>query len=324
MFKKIIKTIINTFVSYKKLDLVYDQIKNDYKSTKVLLGRIQSSNNKNLKINSLKQVEFQVFSQFGDDGIIQYLVNRLPIRNKTFIEFGVENYRESNTRFLLINDYWSGFVIDGSQSNIEFIKSEQYYSFYDLKVNASFITKENINELLFRSQFHKDIGILSIDIDGNDYWIWNQIDEYRPVVLICEYNSLFGFKPNTIIYDSTFVRGIKSPFNFYGTSLKSIYNLSKERGYTFIGCNSAGNNAYFIKNEYLSYLEINFPSLEEGFVFASFSEVWDKNRNALRGVDKIMSLDGLEVYNTECNIVEKFNAKEVIDSLLKTNKITTN
>lgn len=321
MVSKIIKSFINTFVNYKKVDLIYDQVKNDYKSTKVLLGKMQSRHNSTLKIKKLNEVEFQVFSQFGDDGIIQYLINNLPIPAKTFIEFGVENYRESNTRFLLINDYWSGYIIDGSKLNIESIKSEQFYSFYDLKVEASFIKKTNINELLGNSNFHHELGILSIDIDGNDYWIWQQIEQFRPCILICEYNSLFGFKPFTIPYQEDFVRGVNSPFNFYGTSLRSVFNLSKERGYTFIGCNSAGNNAYFIKDQYLEYLNMSVPTLEEGFEFASFSEVWDENRNALRGEKKIKSLHGLEVYNTETQQIENFNAEEIISELKAANKI---
>lgn len=321
MIKKLYKSLINTLVSYKKINLVYDEVKNDYKSTKVLLGKMQSLQNRGLKVKKLSEVEFQVFSQFGDDGIIQYLINHLPIPAKTFIEFGVENYRESNTRFLLINDYWSGFIIDGSKSNIETIKAEQYYSFYDLRVEAAFIKKSNINELLRKSSFEKELGILSIDIDGNDFWIWEEIEHYRPCILICEYNSLFGFKPYTIQYQEDFVRGINTPFNFYGTSLKSVFDLSKERGYTFIGCNSAGNNAYFIKNQYFENLSIAAPTLEEGFKFASFSEVWDENRNALRGEKKINSINGLEVYNTETKQIEHINSEEIISELRAANKL---
>lgn len=321
MIKKIYKSLINTFVNYKKVDIIHDYVKNDYKSTKVLLGKMLSNQNKGLRINKLNEVEFQVFSQFGDDGIIQYLINNLPIQEKTFIEFGVENYKESNTRFLLINDYWSGYIIDGSKINIESIKGEQYYSFYNLKVEAAFINKSNINELLGKSNFKQDIGILSIDIDGNDFWIWEQIQHYRPSILICEYNSLFGFKPFTIPYQEDFVRGVNSPFNFYGTSLKSVYNLSKERGYTFIGCNSAGNNAYFINNQFVQNLSLPIPSLEEGFQFASFSEVWDENRNALRGEQKVKSLHGLEVFNTETKQIEQIDAEEIIRKLKEANKI---
>lgn len=324
MFKIIKKTIVNSLMSYKKINLIYDEVKNDYKSTKALLGKIQSENNRRKSIKSLKEVEFQVFSQFGDDGIIQYLINKIPIKSKTFIEFGVENYRESNTRFLLINDFWSGFIIDGSQANIESLKSEQFYSFYDLKVDASFITKDNINDLLDKSGFAHDIGILSVDIDGNDFWIWSQIERFRPTILTCEYNSLFGFEPYTIPYEDDFVRGVNTSFNFYGTSLRSIYNLSSERGYTFVGCNSAGNNAYFIKNEFLKHLDFPLPSVEEGYVFAAFSEVWDIDKNALRGGDKIGSIDGMEVYNTESMKLEKVDSSKIIQSLHEANRLQRN
>jgi hypothetical protein len=323
MIKKIYKSLLNTFVSYKKIDFLYEEFKNDYKNSKVLLGKIKAEQNQNKNITTLKDVEFQVFSQFGDDGIIQYLISKLPITNKTFIEFGVENYRESNTRFLLVNNYWSGFVIDGSISNIEFIRQQQWYSFYDLQVECSFITKENINLLLQKSKLKKDVGLLSIDIDGNDYWIWNTIDSVNPVILICEYNSLFGFEhPYTICYEPNFVRGVHSQFNLYGTSLLSIYNLSKSKGYTFIGCNSAGNNSYFIKNDFVKYLDFDLPSLKEGFVFASFSEAWDLKGNALRGLDKINSIHDLTVFNTETNSTENINSSEISSSLVASNKIS--
>jgi hypothetical protein len=321
MLKKIYNSVICSLVSYKKLNLIYDQVKNDYKSPKVILGKMQSENNLFKRVKSFSDIEFQIFSQFGDDGIIQYLVHKIPIPKKTFIEFGVENYREANTRFLMINNYWSGFIIDASKANVASIKSEQLYSFYDLSVEASFITKSNINLLLSKSGFNENLGILSIDIDGNDYWIWSKIDKYCPVIFICEYNSLFGLEPYTIPYKEDFIRGVDSPFNFYGTSLSSINNLSVERGYTFVGCNSAGNNAYFVKNEYIQFLDFPLPSLEEGFVFSSFSEVWDSEKNTLQGVKKIHSINNQLVYNTQTNMLEKFNSEYVVSRLLKANKL---
>jgi hypothetical protein len=322
MLKKIVKSLLNTYVSYKKVDFIYEEHSNDYKNSKVLLGKIKSEQNNIKIINSLQDVEFQVFSQFGDDGIIQYLINKIPIKNKTFIEFGVEDYRESNTRFLLVNNNWSGFIIDGSSSNIESIKRQQLYSFYDLQTECTFVTKENINEILKKSRFKSDLGILSIDIDGNDFWVWQNIDCVNPIILICEYNSLLGFKhPFTVVYDPNFVRGISSKFNFYGTSLLSLVELSKSKGYTFIGCNSAGNNSYFIRNDQLKYLDIRLPTIEEGYVFASFSEAWNDKGEALRGVDKIKSINSLQVFNTLTKKDEKVNSSEIIESLVSANKI---
>ncbi|MBK6479819.1 MAG: hypothetical protein IPF93_16610 [Saprospiraceae bacterium] len=212
-------------------------------------------NNSKSEIKNLNEAEFQVFSQFGDDGIIQWLVNKLPIPHKTFIEFGVENFRESNTRFLLINNYWAGLVIDGDKDNVDSIRKEQIYTFYDLQAECSFITSENINDLVETAKFNQNVGLLSIDIDGNDYWVWEKIEVIKPIIIICEYNSLFGYEdPITIAYKPNFIRGKITPFNFYGTSLKSACNLADSRGYCFIGCNSAGNNAYFIRNDFMHIL----------------------------------------------------------------------
>src|SRR5215217_8673163 len=117
-----------------------------YDTIKILLnqGKMQAEFNKNkIRVQSLEEVEFQVFSQRGEDGIIQYIINQLDIPNKIFIEFGVENYTESNTRFLLINNNWSGLVIDGSAENIRFIKEDFIYWKYDITAYHSFITKDN-------------------------------------------------------------------------------------------------------------------------------------------------------------------------------------
>ena len=115
----------------QRLNETYEISKNlntNIKSPKINLGRIQATlNSQKNRIENLSEVEFQVFSQFGDDGIIQYLVDKLPIKNKTFIEFGVEDYKESNTRFLLINNGWSGFVMDGDEKNVQQICSGQLY-----------------------------------------------------------------------------------------------------------------------------------------------------------------------------------------------------
>ena len=144
----------------------------------------------NLQINSK---EFRVYSQWGDDGIIQYLVHKLNIENKKFIEFGVGNYFESNTHFLLVNNNWSGYVIDGSQKCMDIVKDSPFFWRYDLKLKTAFINKDNINNLLSESNF-SNIGLLHIDLDGNDYWILNAIDmkKYSPDILILEYNSNFG------------------------------------------------------------------------------------------------------------------------------------
>jgi hypothetical protein len=218
----------------------------------LLLGKLHVERIKQKGIVSdLKEVEFQVFSQFGEDGIIQYIINNIEIPNKVFIEFGVENYLESNTRFLLLNDRWSGLVIDGSKAATDFIKKDElvYYR-SDLTVANNFITRVNINDIISAYTQKEDIGLLSIDIDGNDYWIFEVINVIKPRIIICEFNGLFGkdYKV-TVPYKEDFYR-LKEHYSFvyYGASLNALIHLAKEKGYDYIGCGSQGLNAFFVRS----------------------------------------------------------------------------
>lgn len=228
----------------------------------------------------LSDVEFKVFSQFGDDGILQYLLYHLNIspNAQTFVEFGVENYQESNTRFLLINNNWRGLVMDGLESNMEYVRRSSYYWRHNLTAKAAFIDAENINDLISSSGFEGEIGILSIDIDGNDYWVWDKIKVVNPIIVVAEYNGLFGSKHAlTIPYDRNFRRAQAHYSNLYwGCSLAALNHLAIKKKYVFCGCNSAGNNAYFVRNDYVN-AHIPKPSLKEGFNEPKFRESRDKS-----------------------------------------------
>jgi hypothetical protein len=277
-------------------------------NTALLLGKLASNQIKTIKsVSMLSDVEFKVFSQFGDDGIIQWLINNIEIPNKTFIEFGVENYRESNTRFLMMNDNWSGFVMDGCKSNITQIINSEYFWRYELLAKAAFIDKENINELLAIPKFDNDVGLLHIDIDGNDYWIWEAINNTSPIILIIEYNSVFGVEKSiTVPYDSKFVCTQAHHSNLYfGASLPALCNLCTQKGYRFIGCNSAGNNAYFIRNDKLNDI-VKPVSIEQGYVASKFRQ----SRNTkgelthLKKEDQLTEIKGMPVYNTLSKCIE--------------------
>jgi len=110
-------------------------------------GLILSRLNETSISKKLVDHEFRVFSQNGEDGILQKLVKSIEIKNKTFIEFGVEDFFESNLRFLMIKDNWSGFVIDGSMQNMNKLKDSSFYWKHQLESECAFITKDNINEL---------------------------------------------------------------------------------------------------------------------------------------------------------------------------------
>jgi hypothetical protein len=275
--------------------------------TKILLGKLLSKLNSADEFN-IPDIEFKVFSQFGDDGIIQYLIKKLAIEVDTFIEFGVENYNESNTRFLLQNNNWKGLVIDGAQSNIDYIKKSDNYWKHNLQAVCEFITAENINHIIRSAGITGEIGLLHVDIDGNDYWVWQAIDCVNPVIVILEYNSLFGPERKiTIPYDPSFERFKAHHTGLYaGASLAALCELAAQKGYAFVGANSAGNNAYFIRLDKLSSL----PSLsaEQGYVQSRFREHRDETGTLtfLPTDQAIETLRGLPVYNISSKQIEDF------------------
>jgi len=259
------------------------------------------------ELHNIHDAEFKVFSQWGDDGIIQYLINYLNLPNTTFVEFGVEDYKESNTRFLLMNNNWSGLVLDGSSANINAIKNSAVYWKYDLQATHAFITVKNINTLISDAGFSGEIGLLHIDIDGNDYWIWKALEVVTPIIMIVEYNSIFGSDRSiTIPYRPDFVRSKAHYSHLYaGSSLPALCDLALEKGYVFIGSNSAGNNAYFLKKGY----EKNIKTLDvkDGYVVSKFRESRNKDGKLtyLRGDDRLKELKGMPIFNTITNQIEE-------------------
>lgn len=302
LIKRFFARLINFFTNNSLIEI---------EKQKLLLGKILSNQikDKDFEFNSLIDVEYSIFSQFGDDGIIQWLIQNLDLPNKTFIEFGVEDYAESNTRFLMMNDNWSGFVMDGSESNIKNLKSSYYFWKYKLDAKAVFIDKENINNLIEEQEFDKDLGLLHIDLDGNDYYIWDAISVIEPIIVIVEYNSIFGKdRPISTKYDGNFIRSRSHYSNLlFGTSIKSLCELAERKGYSFIGCNGGGNNAYFVRNDKLNDV-VKPTTLEKGYTESKFRESLDENGN-LSYLDKDKArelLKDIEVFNTSLNKIEKF------------------
>lgn len=230
-----------------RLDRRIDEIK-------INQGLILAQLNLSRQAVTLGDCEFKVFSQWGEDGIIQYLVHHLAIRNRTFIEFGVEDFHESNCRFLMMKDRWRGFVIDGSEANITRLRSAYFYWQHPLECLASFITRENVAELLECSGFDKEVGILSVDIDGVDYHVLEALAAWKPSILIVEYNDVFGFeRPVSVPYEADFVRRRKHWSNqYWGANLPAFEHLARQRGYALVGVNGVGSNAFFVRRELLN------------------------------------------------------------------------
>jgi hypothetical protein len=242
------------------------------------IGRIEARQLQNSRSPRLADYEFRVFSQWGDDGIIQYLIRNLNIASKSFIEFGVESYREASTRFLLLHDNWRGLVIDGSQEYMDALRQEEVYWRYDLTAVSSFVTPSNINSLISTHGFAGELGLLSVDIDGMDYWVWKSINVVSPAIVIAEYNSLFGpDRAVTLPLDEKFTRQAAHHSRiYYGVSLAALVKLGEEKGYACVGCNSAGNNVFFVRRD-LMPADWKALTAKEAYVAAKFREVRDEN-----------------------------------------------
>jgi hypothetical protein len=238
------------------------------------LGRIEARQTD--QATTPQEAEFRVFSQWGEDGILQYLIRNVPVARKIFVEFGVENYVESNTRFLLTNNQWSGLVMDGSEENIAYIRRDPIYWASNLKAHHAFITKDNINELLTSNGISGDIGLLSVDIDGNDYWVWDAIDVVSPRIVACEYSSQFGSTAEiTTPYDPAFVRSTAHYSKvYYGASISALTALATRKGYSLVASNSVGNNIFFVRNDLLGGLKVLTP--REAYRRAQFREFHDE------------------------------------------------
>jgi hypothetical protein len=219
--------------------------------TGVLLGQIRAQQILQLgKLPMLSDAGFCVTSQTDEDGILSWLVDRLKVANRTFIEFGVSHYREANTRYLLKSRNWRGLVIDGDPKNIEIIRSDSVSYMRDLLAISAFITRDNINALIAQAGFGARVGLLSTDIDGVDYWVLERVDIEADIVVV-EYNDFLGRLPVSVPYSPDFHRLSKSPHGTYwGASLAAFRHLLESRGYLFVGTNLIGVNAFFVHRDH--------------------------------------------------------------------------
>lgn len=252
-------------------------------------------------LQDLSDAEFRVFSQWGEDGIIEWLLQHVQVPNHRFIEFGVENFAEANCRFLLQNRNWRGLVFDGSEANMSALRSERLFWMHDLIAHAAFITAENINTLIEMYGFGGPLGILSIDIDGNDYWVWKAIDCVNPAIVICEYNPILGdMVPVVVPYRPDFQR-FKAHHSglYFGASIAALKELAAQKGYTFVGTNSNGINAFFVRDDLSDHI---LQLLKKIRAFPSkHRDSRDANGELsfVRGTERLTLIAEMTVFNVE-------------------------
>jgi len=199
---------------------------------------------------AIRNAEFKVFSKHGGDGILLYIFSKVGVTNRTFVEMGVEDGQECNTANLSLNFGWQGILIDANKESLEgarrFYQEKLGKNASKVQIAPCFITVDNINKLLIDNGFRGEIDLLSIDIDGNDYWVWKAIDAVRPRVVAAEYNASFGLNSITIKYNPNFHYGADL---YFGASLRALAKLAEEKGYILVGCDFNGHDAFFVRKD---------------------------------------------------------------------------
>lgn len=188
----------------------------------------------------LFKYEKRIFSQNGEDGILEKLINDINITTKESLEIGSGNTNECNTRNL---SHWTKTYFDKDFEN-------PLIRLYKHKV-----TENNINNLI--NYYHlNNISLLSIDIDGQDFYIWKKLSSAFPIIVVIEYNCRIPSKYSYVIKrDINYVWDMKN-IN-YSSSVGALYKLGMKKGYSLVGSNSNGVNLYFVRNDYCKFLSIN-------------------------------------------------------------------
>ena len=207
---------------------------------------------------------FKVYSQCDEDGIIQKIFRRIGTGNRVFVEFGVETGVECNTVKLLVEG-WSGVWLDGSPANVAQIQKHFECFVRDGRLRAiqSFITAENINSLIAQGGVTGDIDLLSIDIDRNDYWVWQAIEIVKPRVVVIEYNATLRPPMSAVVPYERMQTWNGS--NYFGASLEALVRLGRKKGYRLVGCSFNGANAFFVHDAFAEDHFLDPPTAEEHY-----------------------------------------------------------
>ena len=193
--------------------------------------------------------------------------------------------------------------MDGDHTSMEAVRNLPDIWRYDLQAVGAFIDRDNVNSLFASAGYTGEIGLLSVDIDGNDYWVWEAINVVDPVLVVAEYNSVFGAEHAvTVPYNPAFDRTRSHYSNLYwGASLKALCLLAEKKGYAFVGCNSAGNNAHFVRKDRVGNIPVR--TVKEGYVESKFRESRDADSNLtyLRGSQRLKEIQDMNVVDVENN-----------------------
>ncbi len=235
VFNKILKSSSATKIAQRNLFVQYQQ-----------MARTGGG------VPSIEDTGYRIYSQFEEDGIFVFLFAVLGAQSRTFIDIGAADGINSNCANLAINFGWHGLFIDGNEAAIangrRFYSRHPDTSLYPPKFTCAIVKRSNINDLITTAGFEGAIDLLSIDIDGNDYWIWDVIDCIHPRVVCIETHIEFGYKDIVVPYDENYVYPGVHP-DYHGASPMAMVKLANRKGYRLIGANRYGFNTIYVRDD---------------------------------------------------------------------------
>jgi hypothetical protein len=225
-----------------------------------------------LQANDLRAFEKRVYSQNGEDGIIEEILRRIGSDTRYFVEFGVESGVECNCARLVLQQGWRGLFIEGNAG--QFAKLVERYRPYPVRCVQALVTSANIEALFEANGVPPDFDVLSIDIDGNDYWVWSALRRWRPRLVAIEYNPTHPPTRRWVMKEDPGYQWNRT--NYFGASLASLTNLGRQKGYALVGTDTTGVNAFFVRDDlatpdrfldpvvHYHYTPLNHPACPNG------------------------------------------------------------
>jgi hypothetical protein len=204
---------------------------------------------------AFEEVQFRVFSQNGEDGILQHLFDHIGTKHKRAVEICAGDGQENNTANLVVNYGWSALLFEGNEKKVadgkKFYTMNPATALFPPKFVNAWITPDNINDLIRNNGFEGEIDLLSIDIDGQDYWIWEAVECVSPRVVVIEYNQVWPEdKSVTVPKNPQFQVEFSGYLTDYcGASLAALVSLGKRLGYRLVGVEAKQFNAFFMRND---------------------------------------------------------------------------
>jgi hypothetical protein len=202
---------------------------------------------------------FRIHSQSGEDGVVLALLKEAGVSNRRFVEIGCGD-NGGNSGFLAYELGWSGLMIDGNAERVGLCRLKFPGS---VDVVQAWVTVETIDGLLLAQGLSGEIDFLSIDIDGNDFWVWKTLSVVSPRIVAIEYNAQFGAdRAVAVPYSPDFDRHAYSR-SYFGASLRALTFLGTEKGYRLVAVEPRGGNAFFLRNDVAPHV----PAADPAYVF---------------------------------------------------------